>query len=360
MIIHIDTETEWRGGQQQAVYLIEGLIKSGRESVLICKKGSKLENYAIENNIPVKTLPLSFEGDIFSAIRIASYAKQNKATLIHCHNSHALSIGLLASLFVKIPLVASRRVDFPLQDNFFSKLKYNNPKLSALVCISDNIRRVISKDGIPEAKICVIRSAIDLNRVNSSDNRHIIKNSLPPHSLLIGTVAALTGHKDYPNLIKAASIVLKKHPEVLFMAVGDGKLVQATKHLIANRGISERFILAGHQDNVYDYIKAFDIFVLASKLEGLGTSVLDALNCGKACVCTDAGGIPEMISNRKNGILVPKKDPHALAQALTLVIEDADLRRDLGKNASESVKAFDIAVNVQKHIELYDRLINAN
>jgi glycosyltransferase involved in cell wall biosynthesis len=359
MIIHIDTETDWRGGQQQAVYLIEGLIRAEENCVLICRKNSKLAEYAQNNNIPYKILPLKFEGDIFSAFAIARFAKKNQAKLIHCHNSHALSIGLLSRLFVNVPLVGSRRVDFDIRDNYLSKLKYSSSKLDALICISNNIRRVVAKGGVPENKLRVIRSAIDLSRVNSADRKHIVKNSLPPHSLLIGTVAAMTGHKDYPNLIKAASLVLKTHPEVLFIAVGDGKLHSEIRHLINNQKIADRFILTGYQENVYDYIKAFDIFVLASKLEGLGTSVLDALNCGKACVCTDAGGIPEMIKNRQNGLLVPKKDSYSLAQALKILIEDADLRHNLSLNAVESVKEFDISVNVAKHLELYNELINA-
>ncbi len=358
MIIHIDTETEWRGGQQQAVYLILGLIEKGIDVTLICRKNSKLHEYAENNNIPYKLFSLKSEGDILSAVRIAVYSKKVKASLIHCHNSHALSIGLMCSMFSGIPVVASRRVDFPIRGNFFSRLKYNNIFLKRLICISDNIYHVVKDGGIPTDKLSVIRSAIDLKKIDSiNPNFKIIDETIPNHSLLIGTVAAHTGHKDYPTLINAAKLVLNKHPEVLFVSVGDGKLTDEINRLIKKHDVEDRFILLGYKPNVYDYLNAFDIFVLSSKLEGLGTSVIDALNCGIACVCTNAGGIPEMITNRENGLLVPKKDHYALAKAIMELVEDKELRKKLGKNAKKSVHDFDISVNIDKHIELYKEIV---
>jgi glycosyltransferase involved in cell wall biosynthesis len=109
-------------------------------------------------------------------------------------------------------------------------------------------------------------------------------------------------------------------------------------------------------DLVYDYLKRFDIFVLASKLEGLGTSVLDAMSCGKTIVATNAGGIPEMIVDRINGLLVPKQNPEALAKSIIQLIDDSELRYKLALKAKESARLFDISKLVEQHIVLYNRL----
>lgn len=358
MIFHLDTETEWRGGQQQAIYLIEGLIKQGLPTLLICRKDSKLYEYALKHNIPVETLALRSEYDIISVIKLIKLIKSYKATILHCHNSHALGLGVITKFFIDIPLLASRRVDFPLQKNIFSIYKYNTKKLDKLICISDNIRKVVEKSQVDSNKLITIRSAIDVSKADRIGDAMNVLNEFPKSEFIIGTVAALTGHKDYPNLIDAAEIVLQVKPDIKFVAIGDGKLQEELALVIKEKKLEKNFLFLGYKQNVYDYLKRFDIFVLASKLEGLGTSVLDALSCGKTIVTTDAGGIPEMIVDNVNGLLVPKKNPLELAKALLRLCDDADLRKRLAREAKESAQLFDISKLVDQHIVLYKRLMS--
>jgi glycosyltransferase involved in cell wall biosynthesis len=123
-------------------------------------------------------------------------------------------------------------------------------------------------------------------------------------------------------------------------------------------GISDRFLFLGFREEVGWFLNRFDIFTLASKYEGLGTSVLDALSCGKACVCTDGGGIPEMITNDVNGLLVPARTPEKLAAALCYLIENPAERARLSANARQSAEKFSITNTVKEHIKLYQELLN--
>lgn len=356
MIFHLDTETEWRGGQQQAIYLIEGLLKEEIPLMLICRKDSKLYDYAQKHQIPTETLALRSEYDLLSALALKRLIVKHKAKVLHCHNSHALGLGILTKFFIKIPLVASRRVDFPLKKNIFSQYKYRSKKLDKLICISDNIRRIVRQSKIAKDKIITIRSAIDITKADRLGHRDNVESELSAGDFIIGTVAALTGHKDYPTLIEAAEIVIRERSQVKFLAIGDGKLAEDLQLLIASKGLQDKFILLGYKTNVYDYLKRFDIFVLASKLEGLGTSVIDALACGKAIVATKAGGIPEMIVDGVNGLLVEKQNPQALAKSLIKLVDDSNLRDKLSKEAKASAKLFDITKLVEDHISLYKRL----
>lgn len=357
MIFHLDTETEWRGGQQQAIYLIEGLLKKGVATLLVCRSDSKLYEYALKHQIPVETLPLRSEYDLFSALQLKKLIKTHQAQLLHCHNSHALGLAILTKFFIDIPLVASRRVDFPLQKNIFSLYKYNTKKLNRLICISDNIRRIVEKSKIQQTKLITIRSAVDLTKAERLGDVGNVLDEFPKSEFIIGTVAALTGHKDYPNLIEAAGLVLQERPEVKFIAIGDGKLQAELTLLIKSKNLTEKFILLGHKSNVYDYLKRFDIFVLASKLEGLGTSVLDALSCGKAIVTTNAGGIPEMMRDGVNGLMVAKQNPKDLALAIIKLIDNQKLREELGVKAKESAGLFDVSLLLEKHLKLYAELV---
>jgi glycosyltransferase involved in cell wall biosynthesis len=360
MILHIDTDDEWRGGQQQAVYLIEGLLSKGIKNIFCCQKDSLLEKYFKKNNIEYFTLPLKSELDIYSAIRLAIFVKKNKVKIVHCHNSHALSIAIMMKYFINVPLFASRRVDFKLKNNIFSKFKYSTSKLDRLVCISDNIRKVVENCGISANKLITIRSAINLAKVGiiNEDNVARIRHNEYKGNFVFGTVAAHTGHKDYPTFIKAAKLVIDRYPEILFYAIGSGKLTEQLSQQINSLGLSKNFILAGFKSNVYDYLSSFDVFVISSKLEGLGTSVLDAMNCSLPIIGTNAGGIPEMLINERNGLIVDKKKPELLANAIIRMYEDKDLRMKLAKQAYQDVKKFAIPELVSKHIKLYKEYVD--
>ena len=100
-----------------------------------------------------------------------------------------------------------------------------------------------------------------------------------------------------------------------------------------------------------------DIFILASKKEGLGTSILDAQSVGLPIIATKAGGIPEIVIHNNNGVLVNPQNPQELAAAIINLIDDKEKRELLGRNAKESVKNFDISINFNKNIELIETLL---
>lgn len=356
MILHLDTETEWRGGQQQAIYLIEGLLQRDIPCLLICRQDSKLRVYAEKHNLPFQTLPLRAEYDFISICKLKRIIKTRGVKLVHCHNSHALGLLIFTKFLIDVPVVASRRVDFPLSSNIFSKYKYNSSKLDRLICISDNIRAIVDKSIKDKSKLVTIRSAVDVTKAEWEGDAKNVLQEFPKSEFIIGTVAALTGHKDYPTLVEAARIVLETHPEVKFVAVGEGKLRAEIELLLQEKSLTKNFLLLGYKSNVYDYLKRFNIFVLASKLEGLGTSVLDALSCGKTIVATDAGGIPEMIKDRENGLLVPRQNPEELAKAILELIAKPSLREKLAVGAQESVHKFDLKPLIDNHIQLYSEL----
>jgi len=361
-VLHVDSERSWRGGQQQAVYLYERMLKKGFATQLVCQPNSDLEAYCQSRKIPVKTIRFRHELDLIGALQLAHYACREGFNILQLHSGHALSWGLLTKLFFRnLVLVATRRVDFSVRKHFLSRYKYNSSLLNHIVCISQNISDVLIADGIMADKLSIIHSGINTHRFDSvagtSEKRR--KWHIPEDAILIGTVAAFTGHKDYPNLLKAAELVLHAKPDVYFIALGDGKLFKDMKFWTYTHKISDRFIFVGESKDVGAYLKSMDIFVLASKKEGLGTSVLDAQSVGLPIIGTMAGGIPEMIEHGINGLLVPVKDHEALAHAILQLIDNPELRQRLGKKALETVRSFDIDTTVDKYLALYAKLLNA-
>ncbi|MDD4147814.1 MAG: glycosyltransferase family 4 protein [Candidatus Cloacimonetes bacterium] len=359
-VLHVDTERGWRGGQQQAFYLHEGLCRLGIKSDLVCRRGSEMQHRLRREHLPVKPLPFRGELDPLAAFLLARYARAKRFNILHLHSAHALGWGIMAKLFVpSLKIVAARRVDFALSKNFLSRLKYRGRFTNAVVAISDNIRNVLLKDGVTPDKIRLIHSGVDVTRFDKDQVSPGFRAhwQIPEDSVLIGTIAAFVFHKDYPNLIQAAAIALAKNPKLHFMAVGTGERLQAMQDLAQELGISEKICFAGSQKSVGGFLKAFDIFVLASKKEGLGTSVLDAMSVGLPVIGTRAGGIPEMIEHGISGMLVEKRNPDALAEAILTLAEDASLRQKLGEAALKRVQQFSKEQMTQRNLDLYKELL---
>lgn len=358
-VIHIDSEMSWRGGQQQAVYLYESMLKRNLKTTFFAKTNSAVSKYLISKGLDCNESSMHGEFDLFSAKKIASYAKKHDYNILHCHSSHSLSIGLLASLLNKnLNVIGSRRVPFHIRKGIFSKIKYSHKNLKRIVCVSDAVCNVLRSDGIDGNKLCVIKDGISLDKFSGSSGTAIRNELGAENRIIVGTVAAFEREKDYPNLLSAASIVLSERGNVIFHAVGEGSLLEEMKLKAKILNIQDRFIFAGYKSKVGDYLKAFDIFVLSSRMEGLGTSILDAMSVGLPITACRVGGIPEAVSDRVNGILVDKNNPEQLANALLELIDNAELRKQYGESSLNLVKNFDIEKTVAENIELYNEVIN--
>lgn len=340
--------------------MYKGLIANGYQTDFFCRPDSALENYFADNNLPYKTAGLKNEGDFISAWEIAQYARENDYNILHLHTAHALSIGLLAKLFSPSLLtIGVRRVDFHIRKNPFSQLKYSTNKLNKLVCISQAIQEIVIEDGIDREKTEVIHSGIDIHKFDDVESSPSFQERLgiPADHVVIGTVAALVDHKDYPNLLRAAQKVIHHTERVSFLAAGSGARESDIKHLAGELDLQDRFHFLGYRNDIGKILKSMDIFVMASKEEGLGTSILDAQAVGLPCVGTDAGGIPEIIHDNENGLLIPRQNPEKLADALLKLVARQDLREKYGKIARQTVKIYSKEKTTQKNIDLYQRLI---
>ena len=153
---------------------------------------------------------------------------------------------------------------------------------------------------------------------------------VPMTALVVGNVAALTDHKDHQTLLAAAADVAARVPAACFVIVGDGERKAALLAQATALGLQGRVVFAGFREDLDRLIPAFDVFCLSSKMEGLGTSLLDAMCFARPVVATAAGGIPEVVEDKVTGRVVPVQDPGALAEALVAVLEDRPLRERMG------------------------------
>ncbi len=327
-IAQLNVQLSWRGGEQQVLYLSQALHAQGYDSVTICQPHSELYQRAGEAGIPVHTLRVRNDIDLVAVWKLARYLRRERVDMLHMHESRGHMIGLLAcGLNPRIRKVVSRRVVHQPIRNWFSRWKYQLPRVQYLA-VSDAVRQVLMDNGISGASIRTIYSGIDLKRFEHVPQADPL---FPPGVRVIGTVGHLANSKGQRYLLKAAQGLIREEPNLGVAIVGDGELRQQLEAQAADLGIAQHVKFTGFRRDILSLLREFEIFVLPSYLEGLGTSILDAMALGKPVVASRAGGIPETVEDGVTGLLVPPRDAAALTQALRYLLQHPEVQAQFGK-----------------------------
>ena len=356
-MLHINTARTWRGGEQQTLWLCRGLQQRGHHVLLACPPASPLEERARQAGLFVCPVRMRGEWDLWAVRALAGIICRERTDVVHFHTAHAHTLGLLAARRAGAPLrFLTRLVDFHIHRHPLNRWKYG-PALTAILAISEGIRRVLLEDGLAPDRVITVPSGIDLERLPEAGDPTSKRRELgiPPAALAVGMVAALAPHKDHRTFLEAAAAVKRDLPAVRFLIVGQGKLEAGLRKLSESLGLSREVIFTGFREDVLELIGMFDIFVLSSYLEGMGTSLLDAMGLGKPIVATRTGGIPEIVEEEKNGLLVPVRQPEKLAGAIVRLGQDDHLRRTMGARGRELVKKFSVRRTVERTEEVYGR-----
>src|SRR5438067_12526491 len=341
--LHVDTARTWRGGQNQVLLTVNGLRAMGERAALVSRPDGELRRRAAEGLDLIPLCPRA-ELDLTAAWRFARVLKRLAPDVVHAHDPHgvamaslALSLGASSSAGRGPALVASRRVDFHLKGNSFSRWKHR--QVDCFIAASDAIRRLLLADGVPADRTVTVHEGIDVEHVAAAPPVNVHETFWLPHRApVVGNVAALVPHKGQRYLIEAAHLVVQEIPDARFIVLGEGELREHLEHLVRDRNLEKHVLLPGFRTDVIGCIKGFDLFVMSSVTEGLGTSLLDAMACARPIIATAAGGIPEVIEHDVNGLLVPPRDHTALARAIVRALKDEALRRRLGESGLARVR----------------------
>ncbi len=350
-VLQVDTEMGWRGGQQQLMLLLQGLQHHDRfsgEAITVCRPGSALAERLRACGLPYRELAMGSPWSPVAAWRLRRLAQELGADLIHAQTAHANNLGALACLGSQVHLLTSRRVDFPPRGTW----KYR--RCVRIVAVSQAVAGVLAAAGIAAERIVVIRDGTDAQRFANADrSRGRQALGLADGEVAVLCIAALEDHKDHRTLLTAWGRIAAAHPRAHLLLAGEGSLRSA---LEAQAASLPRVRFLGFREDIPDLLAAADVCTLTSHLEGLGSTVMDAMVCGVPVVATRAGGIPELIRDGEDGLLCPVGDVERLAGALGQVIADPGLRQRLGTAARHSAQSFCAAGMVDAYVDLYDRV----
>ena len=225
----------------------------------------------------------------------------------HLHDSHAIAAGLMAARLQRSGrLVATRRVDFPLR-SALSQRKYRS--CDRVIAVSRAIAAVLEGHGVPAERLRLVYEGVPARPPRPGGRQALEALGVPPGAPIVGNVAALTDHKDHATLLEAAPLVLARVPEARFVDRGRRRAARRSRSTrAAPRARRPLSSSPASATTSIALMPAFTVFCLSSHSEGLGTSLLDAMNFARPIVATAAGGIPEAVEEGVTGRVVPIRD----------------------------------------------------
>jgi len=292
------------------------------------------------------------------AIRRA--ARSLGTELIHAHNEGPALYAGLAGRLAGLPVVTTRHgLSFHHQNLWLRRAA--GLLTHCTVCVSRQVQELaLKRDRLPASRLVTIHNGVDLSAFQPQKNpalRRQVRKSLglDPQRPLVISVGRLAPEKDYPTLLAA----LERLPGAQLLLVGEGRSLPELKALAARPGLAGRVCLAGVRHDVPRLLAASDCFALSSLSEGVSKSLLEAMACGLPVAATAVGGTPEVVLAERTGLLVPPRDPQALAVALGRLLADEDYAAELGRAGRRRVQEhFSLEAMLSAYARLYRRLLD--
>ena len=390
-IIHIITRLDMGGSaqntlltalnhdpQRYSVCLIKG---STSESAMTKAETQLVENRladGVKRGLKVIDLPslvrrISPFNDIKAFISIFCLLRQLKPDIVHTHTSKAGILGRLAAWLARVPLIIHTPHGHVFYGHFgrsLSRIFLRIEKLLGRITHhqialtpeegNDYLSLGVSKPN----NTSVIHSGVDVHQFSKGAKQRSKKRKelgIPRDCLVVGYVGWLIPIKGVTYLINAMARVVEQHPESILVLVGKGddkgEEEIKLKEQVKRAGLVDKVLFLGWRPDVEEIMGCFDIFVLPSLNEGMGRVLVEAMAAGLPIVASRVGGIPDLVKDGHNGLLVPPADAIALEKAISSLIEDKEKRKKMGQVGTKMCREYSSEAMVEQVDDLYRELL---
>jgi glycosyltransferase involved in cell wall biosynthesis len=313
------------------------------------------------NNIPVIELASTTRNPIRLIHRLLKEWKIDPPKIVHTHLFHAGMIGRSCAKFAGIERVIVHQHG-PEQNRFFSRTildRVTHRLVTRYICSCQAVAQVLNeREKIPQSKISIIHNGINSNIERSPESKPD-GWPIPPSKICIGTASRLSPEKGHSYLLLAFSKIINLGYDAYCLILGEGQLLKELNQEAVDLSINERVFFPGQVKDVYPWLRHFDIFVLPSLWEGIPLAMLEAMAMGLPVIASNVGGIPEVIQKPDFGLLVPPKDPNAMANEMIKLLNNQHLRKKIGECGKKHVvDNFSIDSTVDNLDQLYKKVLN--
>jgi glycosyltransferase involved in cell wall biosynthesis len=340
-IAHVNVARGYRGGERQTELLIRELARYDVDQVLVARRAAPLAERLNDADVRIREVSGQIPG-VTTALR--------GVDLAHVHEGRSVYAGYLRWVLTKTPYILTRRVDNPVKEHWFAHQAYRHAVYVAAV--SPQVADIVGAyDGRIRLEVIVSgSSSLSFDAASTAAIRERFAGKL-----LVGHVGALdVKQKAQDVIIEVARQLEASHPEIQFVLVGRGDDEAVLREAAAGLG---NLAFTGFVDNVGDYLKAFDIFILPSRKEGLGSISLDAMQYSLPVIASRVGGVPEIVKDRYNGLLIYPERPDELAAAIVELYAQPQFRLELGNRGEALARRFTARVMCEKYVSLYETVL---
>lgn len=357
----IITELNVLGGAEMFVSLVvPPLMEMGWDiRVITLKKGGYFVDILGTKNIPI--IQIDMEKKQMTALHdLCSLWRNGKPTIVHTHLYHAGIVGRIVAKLCKIPILIAHQHGPELnRTRIRSLIDYvTNPLVDRYICNSNAVASLLeSRERIANSKISIIYNGIQtINKLKVSQK--IKKRFVADTAICLGCVGRLSEEKGHFWLIESVNHLIKMGYDLHAIIIGDGDLKDVLISKSIESNIHDRVRFIGAQCNIQEWLTQFDIFVQPSLWESTSLAMCEAMAARIPVVASDVGGISEIIADPKFGLLVPPRDPQALAEAIAWLIDNPKERLEIGKAGQQHVlKNFTLEKTVRQIDQLYRELL---
>jgi len=352
------------GGLQQVVVSICRNIDRDRfsVSVLCLREKGELAPELEGMGIPVFLLPRKRYGtDYFSFLKVASLLRREKAEIIHTHNKQPFIDGTLGGMIARSRIIVhtDHGRTFPDKRRYLFAEWVMSHFVYRIAAVSDKTGEdLIRYEKIRRNKIITVPNGVDQMLFEGGIEPEAKKRELGISGRypILGIGARLVEVKGIEYLLGAVSELRERYPRILLVVAGTGPCEETLKDVARERGISDHVVFLGARRDMHELLRIFDLYVLPSLSEGMPLALLEAMAAGCPVVATKVGGVPDVIADGYNGMLVEPRDKDALAKAILGVMEDDERRnrfRERGRLLYE--QRYSAAAMTRRYERLYLR-----
>jgi len=362
-ILIISTHLNPGGISSYVLSLAKGL-KNKNHNVAVASSGgelvSTLEKTGIQHiSIDIKTKSDLSPKILFSLMKLSGIIRQNNIQIIHSQTRVTQVLAFWLNKFFGLPYVSTC--------HGFFKASFHRKAFPCwgkkVIAISQAVRRHLAEDlKVKHENIQLIYNGLDMENYPEYTAAQIVESKKRiglADSAIIGNIARLSTVKGQNYLIQAMKAVREKFPSAQLLFVGDGKIKANLIKLSNDLGLRNNVFFIPSVLETSSVLALMDIFVMSSLQEGLGLSIMEAQAMGLPVIATFVGGIPELIEDKRTGILIPPQDSDTLAQAIIYLLENNQLAKGLGKNAKENIREnFALEKMVEQTEALYESALS--
>lgn len=364
-ILHTEPSTGLSGQEIRILSEAVGMAKRGHTVILVVPPNSKLKECAERERLGVEPVSQKLSRFVSLIFEFLFLIRKHRIQILNTHGSvDSWTASIAGRLSSQKPIIIrSRHNSTPFSKNLRHKILYQMLP-HVIVTTGIAVRKLfIQGYGLDETRVVSIPTGVDLGIFRTPLPSKTIKADLglSTQDFIVGTVGFIRYEKGLNYFVDAAGLVLQRHPEVKFLLVGEGPEEENLNRKIEDMGLAKSIVLTGFRKDIPELLATMNVFVLSSIEEGLPQTLTQAMAMQRPVVATDVGSVGEVVKHGTTGLLVPPRNFKALAESITVLIQDQALREALGRAGRDLiVKSYSMESMLDQTEDLYTRLLQTS